>query len=117
MSGMSLASKLQVKQGQRIRLVNAPSGFSLDAETAKGPTADAILVFVRNRKDLAKHESAVLACAREDRLAWIAYPKAGQLGTDLNRDALWRLLEGKGVRPARQVALDDTWSALRFRPA
>jgi hypothetical protein len=55
--------------------------------------------------------------ARLDRLAWVAYPKAGQLGTDLNRDRLAAALEGQGIRPVRQVALDDVWSALRFRPA
>ena len=42
---------------------------------------------------------------------------AGQLGTDLNRDVLAALLTGQGVQPVRQVAIDGTWSALRFRPA
>jgi hypothetical protein len=74
---MSLAAKLQIKPGQRVRLVNAPASFSVDAEMARGRTADAILVFVRDSTELEWHESAVLAHAREDRLAWIAYPKAG----------------------------------------
>jgi hypothetical protein len=58
-----------------------------------------------------------VAAARQDKLAWIAYPKAGQLGTDLNRDILAGELSGQGVQPVRQVAIDETWSALRFRPA
>jgi hypothetical protein len=45
------------------------------------------------------------------------YPKARQLGTDLNRDSLWELLVGDGIRPVRQIAIDDTWFALRFRQA
>jgi hypothetical protein len=61
-------------------------------------------------------EQAV-AAARADRLAWIGYPKGGQLGTDLNRDRLVAALADHGVQPVRQVSLDDTWSALRFRPA
>lgn len=113
---MSLVTKLQIKPGQRTRVVNAPPGFSLDAETSTGGDADAVLVFVRNSAELAEHEASALEQARADRLAWIAYPKAGQLDTDLNRDILWKLLDGEGVRPVRQVALDDTWSALRFRP-
>ena len=40
--------------------------------------------------------------------------KAGQLGTDLNRDILAAALAGQGVQPVRQVAIDETWSALRF---
>jgi len=59
----------------------------------------------------------VFEAAKADRLAWIAYPKASQMGTDLNRDILWKLVKPMGIRPVRQVSVDDTWSAMRFRPA
>jgi hypothetical protein len=36
--------------------------------------------------------------------------------TDLNRDVFWEALEHLGVRPVTQIAVDDVWSALRFRP-
>lgn len=114
---MSLASKLQIKPDQKVRLVNAPPGFELDAPTTRAGSAPAVLVFVRNAKELESKAAPALEAAREDRLAWIAYPKAGQLDTDLNRDILWKLLDGKGVKPVRQVAIDEVWSALRFRPA
>jgi len=39
-----------------------------------------------------------------------------QLGTDLNRDSLAKLMIERGAQPVRQVAIDDVWSALRFRP-
>lgn len=93
-----------------------PQGFEIDAPTTRSINADAVLVFVRNRAKLEKHQATAIDQARADRLAWIAYPKAGKLATDLNRDILWQLLQGTGVRPVRQVALDETWSALRFRP-
>ncbi|WP_157746255.1 hypothetical protein [Micromonospora inositola] len=60
---------------------------------------------------------AVLALARLDALTWVAYPKGRQLGTDLNRDTLAALLSQRGVQPVRQISVDGTWSALRFRPA
>jgi hypothetical protein len=101
---MSIASKLQLKAGETVRLVNAPDGLDLGLTTTSSG-ADAVLVFVRNKAELEQHEQAAIEHAADDRLTWIAYPKAGQLETDLNRDVL------------RQVALDDTWSALRFRPA
>ena len=44
---------------------------------------------------------------------WVAYPKANR--TDINRDSLWPILAEHGFRPIGQVAIDDTWSALRFR--
>jgi hypothetical protein len=59
----------------------------------------------------------VIDAARADRLAWIGYPKGGKLGTDLNRDLLVKVVYGLGVQPVRQVSIDETWSALRFRPA
>jgi hypothetical protein len=45
---------------------------------------------------------------------WIAYPKANR--ADINRDSLWAILAEYGLRPVAQVAIDETWSALRFRP-
>jgi hypothetical protein len=45
---------------------------------------------------------------------WIAYPKGGR--ADINRDSLWPRLAAHGLRPITQVAIDETWSGLRFRP-
>jgi hypothetical protein len=45
-------------------------------------------------------------------------PKGGKrAGTDLNRDILWSLVEQHGWAGVRLVAIDDTWSSMRFRPA
>ena len=46
-----------------------------------------------------------------------AYPKAGQLGTDLNRDRLWEAGRAHGLEAVAQVSVDDVWSALRFKAA
>ena len=45
---------------------------------------------------------------------WFLYPKGGR--ADINRDTLWPIVAEYGVRPITQIAVDDTWSALRFRP-
>lgn len=107
---MSLAKKLQLKGP--VQVLNDPGVDLDDVEPAEH--APDMLGFVHQAADLAGIE-AVLQAARADHIAWIAYPKAGQLGTDLNRDKLWAALEGKGVRPVRQVSIDEVWSALRFR--
>jgi len=113
---MSLAAKLQIKAGQTIALINPPSGFVLDAPIADDRD-DAVLLFVRNRAELETLGEPFFRAARDDRLAWLAYPKAGQLGTDLNRDILWEQTKSRDVKPVRQVSLDEVWSALRFRPS
>jgi hypothetical protein len=47
-------------------------------------------------------------------IVWIAYPKGGR--ADINRDSVWPVAGEYGLRPIAQVAVDDVWSALRFRP-
>ena len=113
---MEVAKKLQVKDGSKVCVVNLPSGVELDVETTAADSSDAVLVFVRSQAELEKHKEPAMEAARADRLSWIAYPKAGKLDTDLNRDLLARQFTGTRIRPVRQVAIDDVWSALRFRP-
>jgi phage-related baseplate assembly protein len=115
---VDVSSKLQLKPGQSVAVLNPPPGLVLpDAvAAATAADADAVVAFVVRLDDLGSAEQAV-AAARADRVAWIGYPKGGQLGTDLNRDRLVAALTGHGVQPVRQVSIDDTWSALRFRPA
>jgi|SRR3954452_5932235 hypothetical protein len=113
---MDLAAKLQLKPSARIVVRNAP--MQLDLPTADGDgDADAVLVFVSTAAELQQLAAPAMEAARADRLAWIAYPKAGQLGTDLNRDRLAALARQQGVQPVRQISIDEVWSALRFRPA
>jgi hypothetical protein len=121
---MDLRSKLQIKPGQTVAVLNSPPGpaLRLDSDAPQHarkphrvPEADAVIGFVVRRDDLSEVEP-VLAAARADRLAWIGYPKGGRLGTDLNRDLLVDAVTEHGVQPVRQVSIDDTWSALRLRP-
>ncbi|MGZ4267088.1 MAG: hypothetical protein ACXVS6_23655 [Solirubrobacteraceae bacterium] len=119
---MSVASKLQIKPGQAVCVIGRPQDATLDLgqelELVQDPTkSDAVIVYCTSRADLEQLSAPLLAAARRDALTWVAYPKAGQLGTDLNRDTLTALLQAQGVRPVRQIALDDVWSALRLRPA
>jgi hypothetical protein len=62
------------------------------------------------RSVLARHAGSLAAPAN----LWVAYPKGNR--TDINRDSVWPIVGEHGMRPIGQVALDDVWSALRFRP-
>jgi hypothetical protein len=114
---MSLAAKLNLKPGMTLEVLALPPGVDLgDVETSSARKADGILLFVRTAAELDTRAAPVIDVAKRDGLAWIAYPKGGQLQTDLNRDILWKNLEQKGVQGVRQISIDDVWSALRFRP-
>ncbi|HVT69822.1 MAG TPA: hypothetical protein VHF26_18870 [Trebonia sp.] len=119
---MDVTAKLQIKPGQLVATVavagDVPAVTAADANPSAEPgAADAVVAFARNQAELAAVAGPVVEAARQDRLAWVAYPKGGRLGTDLNREILAGLLTAQGVQPVRQVAIDETWSALRFRPA
>ena len=115
---MSLAKKLNLKPGMKLRVIGKPANVELDdVEISASTTADGVLVFVKKLAELDGKLPPMIAAAKEDRLAWAAYPKAGQLGTDLSRDVLHGELAKRGADGVRLISLDAVWSAMRFRGA
>lgn len=120
----SLASKLQLKPHHSLALMNPPSGYaeSLASLPVRAidddiDEPDAVLLFVTTRAQLLELAPRCFGRVKAGGLAWIAYPKAGSgVGTNINRDSLADALSASGWRPVRQVAIDETWSAIRFRP-
>ena len=117
---LTVAQKLQIKAGPVV-ILGLPHGVDLELPPEISTTTDAeaaavVIAFIKNEAEVDKVATPAITAARADKLAWIAYPKAGKLGTNLNRDSLARLVEERGATPVRQVAIDDTWSALRFKP-
>ena len=119
-----LARKLLIKPGNRIAIVNPPAGYAErlqplpdDAELVEiQPGLDVVQVFVQDREALDR-AAAVLRSVRDGGLLWVCYPKGGRkAGTDLNRDLLWEALGTVGLTGVTLVSVDDTWSAMRFRP-
>lgn len=53
----------------------------------------------------------------DDPVVWVAYPKASSRRhrCAFNRDTGWDAFGAAGFEPVRQVAIDEDWSALRFR--
>jgi hypothetical protein len=52
-----------------------------------------------------------------DAILWMAYPKgtSKRYECEFNRDNGWDVLGRAGFEGVRQVAIDEDWSALRFR--
>lgn len=114
---MSLAKKLNLKDGARLRVIGKPRDVDLgDVTITALANVKDVLVFLSSRADVDRLGASLVESALADRVAWAAYPKGGQLGTDLDRNVLARALETRGIQPVRQIAIDDVWSALRFRP-
>ena len=120
MSTKSVAEKLLIKPNTTVWVSDAAHRDLIEPlpESVSGvddPTqATTALVFAENagalRDILAAHGESL---ARPSTL-WVAYRKGNR--ADLNRDSLWPMLTEYGMRPIGQVAVDEVWSALRFRP-
>jgi hypothetical protein len=120
MSTKSIAEKLQIKPNATVWISDAAHRARVEPLPAGARVVDAMaqagvaLVFA----DSAAAARAALT-AHSDQLAqpavfWVAYPKGNK--ADINRDTLWPILAEYGMRPISQVAVDEVWSALRFRP-
>lgn len=124
---MSLASKLQIKPGMRLGIFNAPADNpdlldDLAADVTRVDDAapgclDALLLFAANVAELEQFAPQVLPLIKYDGLLWLAYPKkSGKIKSDITRDVGWDVVNREGLRAIRQISIDETWSALRWRP-
>ena len=115
----SLLDKLGFKPGMTGWVRNRPAAFdetlNLPDTIPDGP-ADLILSFVTRQDEIAAAlDGAMPYYARGGRL-WFAYPKkSGSVPSDITRDHGWTALADAGLLAVTQIALDDDWSALRFR--
>jgi hypothetical protein len=119
--------KLNLKEQKEIVVVGAPPSFepeiaSLEGVTVRRSVADTpeiafSLAFVTRQKQVDELAKAVGKRAVGDAVVWFSYPKQSskKYTCELNRDTGWAPLGQAGFEPVRMVAIDDDWSAVRFR--
>jgi len=61
----------------------------------------------------------VIPVVAEDGLVWFAYPKgtSKKYTCEFNRDTGWAILGKHDYEPVRAIAIDEDWTAMRFRKA
>lgn len=121
----TLVQKLQIKSGKLI-VLNAPQGYAeqlakelkdLTISTRAAGQAEAVLLFVNSLAETERLTPKAGKLVKPGGMLWIAYPKGtSKVKTDVNRDKLWVAVQPIGWQPIRQIALDEVWSALRFKP-
>jgi hypothetical protein len=123
-----LFKKLNYKEQPLIHVLNAPDSFATELTGMAGvaaiknalKTADRaafVLAFCTKQTEIDKLAPVIANALESDGLLWFAYPKGSskKYKCDFNRDTGWALLGELGFEPVRMVAIDEDWSALRFR--
>lgn len=75
------------------------------------------LVFINNNGEYLDFLNNNLIYIETDSVLWFAYPKGtSKVKTDINRDTIRVTGQEFGITTVTAISINDTWSALRFRP-
>lgn len=119
--------KLNLKDQKQIVVLNAPESFEPELASLRGVAIERdlraaakvafFLAFVTKTKEVEALAKAIGRNAAGDAVVWFAYPKGSskKYKCEFNRDNGWVALGAVGFEPVRMVAIDEDWSALRFR--
>ncbi len=120
--------KLNFKHHSTVFILSAPASFhpAIDdlapfAEvrttlTRAGDVSFA-LCFATQLKEVEAFATRIAQASTSDAVIWVAYPKQSSrtYKCEFNRDNGWGRFGELGYEPVRQIAIDEDWSALRFR--
>lgn len=117
----TLLEKMFYKPEYSLAILHMPNelqiAFETDThvDTVVKSSYDFIMSFYEKKTSLEKEIKEIKAALVENGLLWVAYPKGKALQTDLNRDILHHTLEKEQLTGVSLVALNETWSAMRFK--
>ena len=126
MPAQSLLEKLQLKDEKNLLLQGLPLAiekqfiklsFSKNVTPLlKSKRIDFALIFAFSQKQLKEILKDVIPALHAEAKFWVAYPKASsKIASDLSRDASWDFIAAHGFETVRMVAVDNLWSAVRFK--
>ena len=119
-----IAKKLQIKVGNKILVLNSPSGYldfiDLPAnaiiETTPLGSYDVIQWFVNDKAQARSEAPEVIALQSANTVFWACYPKKSSiLKSDISRYNGWGSLVDAGYQGVASISIDDNWSGVRFR--
>lgn len=124
----ALFKKLNFKEQGKVLFAAAPESMAeaiawmrsrveVLIDDSKATDCDFAMGFATTQAGLDALSQQLAAAVPGDGIIWICYPKGSskKYKCEFNRDTGWTVLGTLGFEPVRQVAVDDDWSALRFR--
>ncbi|WP_339815947.1 hypothetical protein [uncultured Imperialibacter sp.] len=125
-----LIKKLNYKAQQAIGIFESPEEFAphvtdfeklgtIYTSINAANNFDFVLVFVKTEQAIAALSQELVPKLTDDAPFWFVYPKktSKKYKAEIHRDHGWEPLGKLGFESVRMVAVDDDWSALRFRKA
>lgn len=121
----AIFKKLRFDSDRKALIINAPQsyldlldGIAFDMEGKENTKYDFIQVFGYQQDELEKLVKSVDNFRIYDGLFWACYPKGtGKIKSNIKRETVWTALALIGLDTVTQIAIDETWSALRARPS
>jgi hypothetical protein len=101
---------------EELKLAITKTGIKV-LDTPTGGQWQGLLAFVTRLEEIDAIAEDILPIGTGDAWCWIAYPKksAKSYQSEISRDRGWTAIGNAGWEPVSQIALDENWSALRFR--
>jgi len=126
MDNDKLFKKLRLQPEQNLLIVNLPEqftrifngiGFDSSPNVTGNSQYDFVLLFARSESELKSLLNQVKDYVKYDGLFWVSYPKlTSDIESDLKREVVWKAMDAVSLKTVTQIAIDETWSAMRGRP-
>jgi hypothetical protein len=124
----ALFKKLNFKNQESMVVLNAPNSFMLELEamsewasifqeTEAVTNIEFVIAFATKQVEIDLFIHEINEKVLGDAVVWLCYPKgkSKKYTCEFNRDTGWGSVGALGYEPVRAVAIDEDWSALRFR--
>lgn len=122
-SGTPLPRKLGIEQGKTVGILNMPNYYDLDLGELPPDVkvhrtelpADIFIVFADRADEAERGFQRAITYLPADGAIWVLWPKKSSgVETDLTEQTLRDLFLPTGMVDNKVIAVDDTWSGLRF---
>ncbi|HPD09187.1 MAG: hypothetical protein KBH31_01745 [Methanomassiliicoccales archaeon] len=123
-SKKSLVAKLGIKEGQRIRIINAPSKYDLAlgrlpknvVEAGSNDSdLDFIQLFTSSEEELRREFPKLMRSLKREGVLWISYPRiSSEIDSDLKGVTVRDVGISYGMTEVKISSLDEDWAGIKF---
>lgn len=121
-SGTPLAKKLGIKEGAKVKLVNAPNHYfdlftdwPLNVSLNAGAPFDNIHFFTLSAQEYREQLPILKTHLKPNGSIWISWPKkVSKVTTDVTEDLIRNYAISIGLVDIKVCAVDETWSGLKL---